>query len=434
MIEEQKLPIDTVVGVSTDKACKPVNVMGMTKAIQERVFIQANMRCHKTRFICVRYGNVLASRGSVIPLFHDQINRGGPVTITTSDMTRFLLSLDQAVDTIFAAVATGNRGETYIPRVPSAKMMDIAKALIDDRSIEVVITGIRPGEKIHEILVSEEECGRTVDRGNFYAILPILPEIRSSEDYKFPLIGEYSSVSDLLNFDQVKQLLMKRTINDWSGFIRKPGIIAVKILTVLGTRPEIIRLSRIISALDKLSTHILVHTGQNYDQNLNDIFFQQMGVRAPDHYLGARGSIGEQTGIIFSKIQEILEKEKPDRFLVLGDTNSALSAFIAKRMGIKVYHMEAGNRCYDDRVPEEVNRKVIDHSSDILMPYTERSRKNLLLEGFEGHRVFVTGNPIYEVLSHYESEILKSTILSKLKCNPQSFFPGYYASCRKCGY
>ena len=195
VIEEQKLPIDTVVGVSTDKACKPVNVMGMTKAIQERVFIQANMRCHKTRFICVRYGNVLASRGSVIPLFHDQINRGGPVTITTSDMTRFLLSLDQAVDTIFAAVATGNRGETYIPRVPSAKMMDIAKALIDDRWIEVVITGIRPGEKIHEILVSEEECGRTVDRGYFYAILPILPEIRSSEDYKFPLIGEYSSVS-----------------------------------------------------------------------------------------------------------------------------------------------------------------------------------------------------------------------------------------------
>lgn len=212
VIEEQHLPIDTVVGISTDKACKPVNVMGMTKAIQERVFIQANTRCSETRFICVRYGNVLASRGSVIPLFHEQINQGGPVTITTKDMTRFLLSLDQAVDTIFAAVSTGNRGETYIPRVPSARIMDIAKALIDDRSIDIGVTGIRPGEKIHEILVSEEECTRTVDRGNFYVILPILPEIRSPESKDFPLNGEYSSADNLLSFIQVKQLLQRERL------------------------------------------------------------------------------------------------------------------------------------------------------------------------------------------------------------------------------
>jgi len=196
----------------------------------------------------------------------------------------------------------------------------------------------------------------------------------------------------------------------------------MKILTVLGTRPEIIRLSRIISKLDSLCDHVLVHTGQNYDRNLNELFFEEMGVRNPDHFLGAKGTLGEQTGIIFSRIQQLIEKEKPDKFLILGDTNSALSAFIAKRMGYKVYHMEAGNRCYDDRVPEEVNRRVIDHSSDILMPYTERSRQNLLKEGFEGHRVFVTGNPILEVLSFYEDKITNSNILSNLNLTPKNYF------------
>ena len=177
-IREQRLPIETVVGVSTDKACKPVNVMGMTKALQERLFISANLYSPNTRFVCVRYGNVLASRGSVIPLFHDQIRSGGPVTITTTDMTRFLLSLDDAVDIIFEAVKTANRGETYIPRVPSAKVTDIADILIGDRPIKTQVVGIRPGEKIHEILVSEEEAYRTVERSSkYYAILPMLPEI-----------------------------------------------------------------------------------------------------------------------------------------------------------------------------------------------------------------------------------------------------------------
>ncbi len=202
-IQEQNLPIDTVVGISTDKACKPVNVMGMTKAIQERVFIKANLDCPGTRFICVRYGNVLASRGSVIPLFHDQILNGGPVTITTADMTRFLLSLDQAVDTIFEAVRRAHRGETYIPRVPSAKVTDIAAALIGDRPIKTTITGIRPGEKIHEILVSEEEAHRTIPRGDYYVIQPILPEIRSEED-SGPTIGtEYGSYDNLMTLEEL---------------------------------------------------------------------------------------------------------------------------------------------------------------------------------------------------------------------------------------
>ncbi|MCX6377054.1 MAG: polysaccharide biosynthesis protein, partial [Armatimonadetes bacterium] len=153
-IQEHDLPVDTVIGISTDKACKPVNVMGMTKAIQERVFIQGNMRCKKTRFVCVRYGNVLASRGSVIPLFHEQIRKGGPVTITSPEMTRFLLSLDDAVDTVLTAVKEARPGEIYIPRVPASLLTNIAKALIGDRDIRTVITGIRPGEKLHEILVS----------------------------------------------------------------------------------------------------------------------------------------------------------------------------------------------------------------------------------------------------------------------------------------
>lgn len=196
----------------------------------------------------------------------------------------------------------------------------------------------------------------------------------------------------------------------------------MKVITVLGTRPEIIRLSRVIAGLDDLCEHLLVHTGQNFDSNLSQIFFDQLDVRQPDYYLNARGGFGHQVGIILSGIDEVLQKESPDKFLVLGDTNSALSAIAAKRLGIPVYHMEAGNRCYDDRVPEEVNRRIIDHSSDILMPYTERSRANLLREGIFGDRIFVTGNPIYEVIQHYDTRISASMILEELRIEPGKYF------------
>jgi len=197
----------------------------------------------------------------------------------------------------------------------------------------------------------------------------------------------------------------------------------VKILTVLGTRPEIIRLSRVIEKLDKLCDHILVHTGQNFDPNLSDVFFNELNVRQPDHNLGVRGqTFGKQLGQMMEKVDHVLALERPDRLLVLGDTNSGLSAILAKRRGIRVFHMEAGNRCYDDRVPEEVNRRVIDHSSDVLMPYTERSRLNLLREGIEGRRIFVTGNPILEVIEHYDSEIAKSSIHKKLGVRKQKYF------------
>lgn len=210
-IREHRLPVDTVVGVSTDKACKPVNVMGMTKAVQERIFVRANLDSANTRFICVRYGNVLASRGSVIPLFHEQISHGGPVTITTSDMTRFLLSLEQAVDTIFAALKNARPGETYIPRVPSARVTDIADVLIGDRPIDTKITGIRPGEKVHEILVSEEEAHRTTPRGAYYVIMPMLPELLSAK-IESPLQKEYSSNDILMSKHELTELLKKHDL------------------------------------------------------------------------------------------------------------------------------------------------------------------------------------------------------------------------------
>jgi UDP-N-acetylglucosamine 2-epimerase (non-hydrolysing) len=197
----------------------------------------------------------------------------------------------------------------------------------------------------------------------------------------------------------------------------------MKVMTILGTRPEVIRLSLTIGKLDRACEHVLVHTGQNYDVNLSDVFFQQLGVRPPNHYLGVRAdTFGEQIGQILAAAERVVLAEKPDRLLILGDTNSALSAIVAKRMGIRVYHMEAGNRCYDDRVPEEVNRRIIDHSSDVLMPYTERSRANLLREGIEGHRIYVTGNPILEVIRHHDGAIAASDVLKRLRLEMGKYF------------
>ena len=198
----------------------------------------------------------------------------------------------------------------------------------------------------------------------------------------------------------------------------------MKVMTILGTRPEIIRLSRIIEKLDRLADrHVLVHTGQNFEPNLSDLFFDQLQVRKPDHYLGARGdSFGEQIGEIIQLSERVMVQERPDRLLILGDTNSALSAVVAKRLAIPVYHMEAGNRCYDDRVPEEVNRRIVDHSSEVLMPYTERSRMNLLREGIEGRRIFVTGNPIHEVIQHYDEQIARSEALVSRGLEARKYF------------
>ncbi len=212
-IEEHRFPVETVVGISTDKACKPVNVMGMTKSIQERIFIAANIMNPKTRFVCVRYGNVMASRGSVIPLFQEQIRNGGPVTITIPEMTRFLMSLDQAVDTVFAAVRRAAAGDTYVPGAPSSTVLNIARALIGDREIDTVVTGIRPGEKIHEILVSGEEANRCFKDGNYYTIRPMLPELRREGDPPGQTLRqEFSSKDAVLSFEDTAALLKKHDL------------------------------------------------------------------------------------------------------------------------------------------------------------------------------------------------------------------------------
>ncbi len=197
----------------------------------------------------------------------------------------------------------------------------------------------------------------------------------------------------------------------------------MKLMTILGTRPEIIRLSLIIPLLDKFFDHILVYTGQNYDPHLSNIFFEELDLRKPDYSFDCKDeSIMGQIGKILLHSESVLKQENPDRLLILGDTNSALSSVVAKRMNIPVFHMEAGNRCYDDRVPEEVNRRIVDHCSDILMPYTERSRANLLREGISGQRIFVIGNPIFEVLNHYKDAIDNSGITKKLGIEKKNYF------------
>lgn len=189
----------------------------------------------------------------------------------------------------------------------------------------------------------------------------------------------------------------------------------LKLMTIIGTRPEIIRLSAVIKCADKYFNHILVHTGQNYDYTLNQVFFEDLGLRAPDYYLESVGKdLGETMGNIIAKSYEVMQKERPDAVLLLGDTNSALSAISAKRLKIPIFHMEAGNRCWDWNVSEMINRKIVDHISDVNLPYTEHSRRYLLSEGIDGKNIFVTGSPMREVLRDHINQIEKSDILEKL--------------------
>lgn len=196
----------------------------------------------------------------------------------------------------------------------------------------------------------------------------------------------------------------------------------LKLMTIIGTRPEIIRLSATIKACDKYFNQVLVHTGQNYDYTLNQVFFEDLELREPDYYLEAVGThLGETMGNILAKSYEVLAKEMPDALLILGDTNSCLAAVSAKRLKIPVFHMEAGNRCFDQNVPEEINRKIVDHVSDVNLPYTEHSRRYLLDEGFQKQNIFVIGSPMKEVLDEYSSKIDKSDILSKLELTGQQY-------------
>lgn len=206
-LRENQLPVEAVVGISTDKACKPINVMGMTKALQERILLEANRDRPDVAINCVRYGNVIASRGSIVPLFVEQIKNRQPITITLPEMTRFLLSLDRAVDTVFEAVRSGRRGCTFIPKVPAAKIVDVADALMGETKVEKIFTGIRPGEKVDEIMVSEEECFRTIESGGYYVILPVLPELRDIDKITPALTSEYSSRNDNISVSELRELL-----------------------------------------------------------------------------------------------------------------------------------------------------------------------------------------------------------------------------------
>ena len=197
----------------------------------------------------------------------------------------------------------------------------------------------------------------------------------------------------------------------------------LKLMTVIGTRPEIIRLAQIIKNADRVFEHCLVHTGQNYDYSLNEIFFENLGLRKPDYFLNVAGeNLGKTIGNIISNSYDIFLKEKPDALLVLGDTNSVLCTLSAKRLKIPIFHMEAGNRCFDQNVPEEINRKISDHISDINLAYTEHSRRYLLSEGFRKDHVFVTGSPLFEVLKENETNINNSKILKKLNLKPKKYF------------
>ena len=196
----------------------------------------------------------------------------------------------------------------------------------------------------------------------------------------------------------------------------------LKLMTIIGTRPEIIRLSAVIKCADKYFNHILVHTGQNWDYTLNQVFFEDLGLREPNYYLDSVGKdLGETMGNILAKSYEVMQKEKPDAVLLLGDTNSALSAISAKRLKIPIFHMEAGNRCWDWNVSEMINRKIVDHISDINLPYTEHSRRYLLSEGIDGKTIFVTGSPMREVLRDNMDKIEKSDVLDRLKLEKNKY-------------
>jgi UDP-N-acetylglucosamine 2-epimerase (non-hydrolysing) len=197
----------------------------------------------------------------------------------------------------------------------------------------------------------------------------------------------------------------------------------IKVMTIVGTRPEIIKLCRVINELDQHTNHILVHSGQNYDYELNEIFFQELEIKKPKYFLDAVGeTVAQRIGKVIAKSDEVIDKEKPDALLLLGDTNSCLAAISAKRRKVPIFHMEAGNRCFDQRVPEEINRKIVDHISDINMPYTEHARRYLLAEGIRPETVIKTGSPMKEIFSHYMPKIEDSDILNSLRVEPDGYF------------
>ena len=287
------------------------------------------------------------------------------------------------------------------------------------------IIGTRHGEKLYETLISREEMARSIDMGKYFKIEIDDRDLNYEAFFSIgknniSLVKDFTSHNTkILNQNELKKVLLNLS------FIKKRLIdnFMYKIMTIVGTRPEIIKMSMTIKLFDQNTNHILVHSGQNYDYELNEVFFKDLDIRKPNYFLNASGKNASQTiGNIIKKTDNILRKEKPDALLLYGDTNSCLSAIAAKKLKIPIFHMEAGNRSFDLRIPEETNRKILDHISDINLVLTEHARRYLILEGIKPETIFKTGSHMKEVLNNYSNKINKSKILENLGLKSNNYF------------
>ena len=407
----------------------------------ERVLVEANLRQPETRFVCVRYGNVLASRGSVVPLFLEQIARGGPVTITLEEMTRFLLTLDRRRrHGARRARPSARRGEIYVPRVPAARVVDLAEVL-DRRP--------RHPDRLHRHPARREDPRDHGLRGGVStapssaaattSICPMLPELRRGRATG----GSRSPASTRRPTSPSTSDGLRELLAPYLRVAASPAELqrvsdgAMKVLTVLGhAAGDHPAEPRHPAARPALRTTSLVHTGQNYDPLLSDVFFDELGVRAPERAprrAAAPASPRRSASMLPRVGRRAARASGRIALLILGDTNSGLAALVAARMGIPVFHMEAGNRCYDDRVPEEVNRRVIDHSqhrADAL--HRSAARRTCVREGIERERIFVTGNPIHEVLDALRGRrSTPATRSTRLGVAPAALLPAHDAPGRE---
>ena len=399
--------VESVICLSTDKAAYPINAMGITKAIEEKVAVAKSRNSGKTKICCTRYGNVMCSRGSVIPLWIDQIKEGNPITVTEPSMTRFIMSLEEAVDLVLFAFEKGENGDLLIMKAPACTIQTQAEAvceLFGGKKEDIKVIGIRHGEKMYETLLTNEECAKAIDLGGFYRVPADNRGLNYDKYFKACLYsGKAGGGLKMFDFK-------------W----KENG--SIKLLIIVGTRPEIIRLAATIKRCREYFDCCVAHTGQNYDKNLNDIFWSDFELGGPDVWMNVVGeNLGQTCGNVIARSYELMAEIKPDALLVLGDTNSCLSAISAKRLHIPIFHMEAGNRCKDECLPEETNRRIVDVISDVNLPYSEPARKYLHEMGMPKERTYVTGSPMAEVLHGNLDKIEASDVLDRLDLQPDKY-------------
>ncbi len=432
--------VQRVIALSTDKAVYPINAMGLSKAMMEKLVIAKSrtLSVGQTVLCATRYGNVMASRGSVIPLFVRQLKQGEELTVTDPAMTRFLMSLADSVELVLYAYRNARQGDIFVQKAPACTVGDLAEALrVTFRKRNPIrVIGTRHGEKLYEFA----GLARGDDAGG--GSRPVLPGTGGQPGLElFALFyrrggehltgrGLYFAQCRTAGRDPRGRSALTTGLHPAGTGVRPPADadlrrarVLRKIVTIVGTRPELIKMSLVIERLDRLTRHVLVHTGQNHDHELNQIFFDDLGIRRPDHFLEAAGAGPMETiAHILVAADRVLAQEQPDAVLIYGDTNSGLAVIPAKRRQIPVFHMEAGNRCFDQRVPEELNRKVIDHLSDVNMVLTEHARRYLLAEGLPGERIFKVGSHMAEVLARHRERIEASPILDALGLRTGEFF------------